>query len=108
MAEYLGETLVKQEDTEFKDYDENAWAMYFLERYGGYDGAHHKDWTLDQIARVLKGTPIIIKEAKWDNGHTEYRVNTGEPSKDYIDWVAEMRDGEDGEFTYSYDEGIAP
>lgn len=55
----------------------------------------------------MKGTPIIIKIAKWDNGLEEYRINTGEPSQEYLDWVVEMCDGEDGN-TYDYNEGIAP
>ena len=24
-------------------------------RYGGIDGAHHKDWVIDQMVRVLAG-----------------------------------------------------
>jgi hypothetical protein len=109
MKKYLGETLVEQKDTKFKDFDKGDWAMHILECYGWIDGAHHKDWVLDQIARVMKGTPVEIKLAKWDNGHEEYRVDTVEPpSQEYLDWVKEMCDGEDGPNTYSYDEGIAP
>lgn len=108
MKGYLGETIVEQKDTEFKDYDNTAWAMYFLESYGGIDGAHHKDWVLDQIARCVKGTPVIIKVAKWEGGKEEFRISLGEPSKEYLDWVVEMKDGEDGPETYGYDEGIAP
>lgn len=108
MEGYLGESIVEQSNTEFKDYDRSAWAMYFLERYGGNDGAHHKDWVLDQIARVMKGTPIIIKLAKWSNGHKEYRISTGEPSQEYLEWVTWMKNGEDGPNTYSYEEGVAP
>ena len=108
MEGYLGETIVEQKDTKFKDYDRGSWAMYFLECYGGIDGAHHKDWVLDQMARAMKGTSIIIKLAKWSNGQQEYRISTGEPSEEYLAWVKEMCAGEDGENTYSYDEGIAP
>lgn len=108
MADYLGETIVEQKETKFKDYDQKSWAMYFLEHYGGIDGAHHKDWVLDQMARVLKNTPIIIKLARWDDGQEEYRVNTGEPSQEYLNWVKEICIGEDGPNTYDYDEGIAP
>lgn len=108
MEGYLGETIVKQEDTKFKNFDKGDWAMYFLERYGSIDGAHHKDWVLDQMALIMKGTPVVIREAKWNNGHSEYRVNTGEPSQEYLDWVAELCDGEDGPNTYGYDKGIAP
>ncbi len=103
MEVYLGETIVKQKDTKFKKFGRKAWAMYFLEKYGGFGQAHHQSWVLDQMARILKGTPLIIRIAKWSNGSEEYRISTGEPSKDYIKWVAEMCSG-----GYSYDEGIAP
>ncbi len=108
MEGYLGETIVEQKNTKFKDYNRAAWAMYFLELYGGIDGAHHKDWVLDQMARAIKGTPIVIKLAKWSNGQEEYRINTGEPSKEYLDWVVEMCNGKDGANKQSYYEGIAP
>ena len=58
-------------------------ALDLIERYGGIDGGHHKQWVLDQVARALL-----------DDG--------------YEDWVAEMKDGEDGSDTYDWDEGIAP
>ena len=61
MKAYLGLQRVNQEDTEFKDYTEKDWALYFIEAYGGIDGAHHKDWVLDQAARALHGCEIIIK-----------------------------------------------
>jgi len=108
MKEYLGETIVEQKDTEYKDYNRDDWALYFLKCYGGIDGAHHKDWVFDQIARCLKGVSIIIKLAKWENGYEEYRISTGEPTEEYLNWVAQVKYGEDGEDTYSYDEGIAP
>ena len=110
MENYLGETIVEQKDSPFKDYDTVAWAMYYLERYGGIDGGHHKAWVLDQMARIIKGTLVIISLAKWKNGHKEYHVSTGEPSKEYLDWVVCMRGppDEDGEDSYEYDEGIAP
>lgn len=108
MKDYLGEIILDIKDTEFKDYTNADWALYFIERYGGYDGAHHKDWVLDQAARCLKGTPVIIKQARWKNGTKNWRINTDEPSKEYLDWVIEMKDGEDGPDTYSYEEGIAP
>ncbi|RYD62175.1 MAG: hypothetical protein EOP83_15270 [Verrucomicrobiaceae bacterium] len=82
--------------------------MYFIEQYGGFDGAHHKDWVLDQVARILKGTPVIVQQARWENGQKEWRVETGEPSQRYLDWVVEMKAGEEGPDTYEYSEGIAP
>ncbi len=52
-------------------------------RFGGIDGAHHKDWVIDQIVRTLTGANYerIIKEAC---------------------------DGEDGPETYGWETGIAP
>lgn len=58
-------------------------ALVLIERFGGIDGEHHKQWVLDQIARVLTGNR-------------------------YPRWVVEMKAGEDGPNTYSWDEGIAP
>lgn len=50
---------------------------------GGIDGAHHKQWSLDQIVRVLTGDQ-------------------------YDTVIAEYQDGEDGPDTYTWDEGVAP
>ncbi len=85
--------------------------MYFIERYGQIDGSHHKTWVLDQVARIFKGTEVIVKEARWANGNTEYRVTLAEPSEAYKAWVIEMKgewDAENEEYEYNYDEGIAP
>lgn len=108
MAKYLGETLVDQKDTPFKDYTENDWSLYFIMRYGGIDGAHHKDWVMDQVVRILNGTELVIALAKWEDGQEEYRVCTGKPSQKYKDWVMYVKSGKDGPDTYSYYEGIAP
>lgn len=82
--------------------------MYFIQSYGQIDGSHHKQWVIDQVARILKGNKIILKQAKWDNGEMEWRVSLDEPTKEYQQWIIEMKDGEDGADTYSYDCGIAP
>jgi hypothetical protein len=74
MEGYLGEFPIKVKRSK------EQWAMTYIERYGSIDGAHHKTWVLDQIARILKGTPVITTEARWSNGHTEMRFTTGEPS----------------------------
>ena len=31
-------------------------AMKLIEQYGHVDGEHHKQWLLDQVARVLMGS----------------------------------------------------
>ena len=57
-------------------------ALGLIAEWGGIDGGHHKQWLLDQLVRVL--------------------------AEDYRAWVVEYQDGEDGEDTYEWDEGIAP
>ncbi|MHC4180472.1 MAG: hypothetical protein ACYSWU_23465 [Planctomycetota bacterium] len=56
--------------------------LQYLEKYGGFDGGHHKQWVLDQVVRIL--------------------------AADYDKWVAEYCDGEDGPQTYGWDTGIPP
>lgn len=95
--QYLCETIIKQGDIpEFKDYASIDWILYYIEHYAGIDGNHHKAWVSDQIVRIIKGTKIIIKKATWSDGQYEYRVSTGKPSKEYKDWVIDMKKGIDG------------
>jgi hypothetical protein len=108
MEGYLGETVFDAKDTEFKDFTPSDWAMYFIEGYGQIDGGHHKQWVIDQVSRILKGTSVIIKQASWDNGQKEWRMVLDEPSEEYKEWVIEMRNGEDRPNTYFYDCGIVP
>ena len=108
MEGYLGEVAVDIKDTEYKDYNEKDWALYYIAMYSGIDGSRHKAWVFDQVARILNGTKVIVKEASWDSGYKEYRITLDTPSQAYTDWVTEMKDGEDGPGTYSYDEGVAP
>ena len=58
-------------------------ALDLIVRYGGIDGAHHKDWVLDQVARVLAG-----------DGYNEM--------------VRRAKIGQDGPETHEWNEGIAP
>jgi hypothetical protein len=58
-------------------------ALALIRGCGGIDGEHHKAWVIDQVARILAG-------------------------KEYEEWVAETKSGEDGPDTYEWDEGIAP
>ena len=57
-------------------------ALDLIAQYGGVDGAHHKQWLLDQLVRKL--------------------------ANNYEEWVERYQDGEDGAETYLWDEGIAP
>jgi len=71
---YLGEEQIDISKTGFAGYTKEDWAMYFIGSYGQINGAHHKNWVLDQVARILKGTPVIVKIARWSDGNWEYRV----------------------------------
>lgn len=82
-------------------------ALMYMTMYGGIDGSHHKDWLLDQVARILNGAPVTVYKAMWEDGTVEYRPEVGESSQ-YHEWVASVKDGEDGPDTYPYSEGIAP
>ena len=110
MANYLGIFTCDIKDTEFTNYTPTDWALYWIGSYGQIDGAHHKTWVLDQVARILNGTDVIVQIAKWDNGHQEYRVKLTEPSEKYNEWILEMKgeEVEDGKFEYDYDVGIPP
>ena len=101
MKGYLGETPLKT-------ISGAEAALVYISRYGQIDGGHHKQWVLDQVARILLGTPVHVTLAKWENGQQEERYHIGEPSAEYTEWVAQMKAGEDGPNTYDYDEGIAP
>ena len=58
-------------------------ALAIIKDYGGTDGAHHKQWVLDQVVQALTDL-------------------------EYEAWVKEFEAGEDGPHTYEWDKGIAP
>ena len=107
MEGYLGEFPVELKDTPFAKFTITDWALHFIERFGGIDGAQHKQWLIDRLARILNGASINIVEARWVGGHAEYRISVGTSDR-YLTWVKEMKDGEDGPETYTWEEGIAP
>lgn len=111
MEGYLGEFDVDIASSPYADYTSADWALYWIGSYGQIDGSHHKLWVLDQIARILNGTEVQIREARWSNGHSEYRITLKEPVQQYHEWVEMMRgdyDEEYEEYEYSYNTGTAP
>src|SRR5690606_16346557 len=108
MKGYLGETKLDIHKTKYALYGQQDWVMLWIEMYKHIDGGHHKDWLIDQIARIMKGTKVSVKLAKWEDGHEEERFELEDPSGEYLKWVEEMKSGEDGSDTYSYAIGIAP
>jgi hypothetical protein len=65
---------------------------------GVYDGAHHKDWVIDQMVRALTGCPMVPKTAVDAYGKPYGYEGQGE-SAEYEKFV---RDNP------GWDEGIAP
>ena len=115
MRTYIGDTPV---DTtthhDFKNLRPKDWALKFIWMYGQFDGAHHKQWVLDQVARILNNAPVTVTEARWEddenpeNNYSEYRFHV-DTSDDYELWVKSYQgDFIDGEYEYEYDQGIAP
>ena len=82
-------------------------ALSIAVEYGGIDGAHHKDWVIDQMARALTGCPTIEQEAKDYKGKPYTYAIQGE-SEAYQSLVRDACAGVDGPDTYSWDTGIAP
>ena len=58
-------------------------ALDIAKTYGGFDGAHHKAWAIDQMCRALLGD-------------------------EYDAFVASAKAGEEGPETYEWDVGLAP
>jgi hypothetical protein len=66
-----------------KDKEKIDKALDLIVQYGGIDGAWHKDWVIDQVVRILTGDK-------------------------YEEFVFESCKGEDGDWTYGWECGIAP
>lgn len=119
-SKFLGETIVDvKTHPEFSSYTSADWALLYLSKFGQIEGEHHKAWVMDQVARILNGTPVIVEKALWENGEHEYRFTLEEkPSKKYKDWRKKMlgkkypkgsREQLSGiETEYHYNEGITP
>lgn len=82
-------------------------ALSRIAQSGGVDGAHHKQWVLDQVVRILTECPEVEHEALDVNGLKYTYTALGE-SPDYLRWLADYRAGDDGPNTYEWDEGIPP
>jgi len=122
MENYLGDIDVtdNKDLNPCFDHTPTDWTLYFIQCYGSYSGSQHKDWVLDQIARVLKGCKVQVKLAQWGdlilNGensekiirHEELRISVVSESDEYLKFVADCKDGEDGPETFEYNIGIAP
>lgn len=75
--------MTKKKTKHMSDIERINKAIELAVQYGGFDGAHHKDWVIDQMVRILAG-------------------------ERYEQIVREACDGEDGPDTYSWETGVAP
>lgn len=111
MTKYLGETPVEISQTPYADFTKLDFILEYVGRFGQIDGAHHKLWVLDQVARIANNAPIVeMRKAEWDDGTVEYRYEVG-TCKQYEDWVEQQKGAYDEELEeceYGYDEGIPP
>jgi hypothetical protein len=73
---------------------------------GAVDGSHHKMWVIDQMVRILTGSPVVTISPT--NGVRPYTCEVLGESEAYQAFVAEHNDGEEGPDTYEWDAGIAP
>lgn len=78
-------------------------ALDLITETGGFDGSHHKMWTLDQVVRILTDCPTVTKN-KTDPDGKPYTYEVLGESDEYRAWVTAYCDGE----AYLWDEGIAP
>lgn len=71
--------------TDMKASDRIVFVLNLIAQYGSIDGAHHKQWVLDQVARALQ-TP-----------------------QEYQEWAESLKFDDNGQEIYSaWDTGIAP
>lgn len=82
-------------------------ALMLAVAFGGYDGAHHKDWVIDQMVRALTGCPVE-KETIDVTGKPPYvHMQQGE-SQEYKVLIAAACAGDDGPNTYAWETGTPP
>lgn len=83
-------------------------AIEVLMSYGGFDGAHHKQYALDQTLRILTGCQYETREATDINGVKYSYEALGECEK-YRQVVAEYcNEDANGDPEYEWDVGIPP
>lgn len=84
-----------------------AFALQIASNYGGIDGDHHKAWVIDQMVRALTGCVLEPTTAtkRPSGGYSYDRLGA---SLEYEAWVRGYNDGDEGAYTYEWQEGIAP
>jgi hypothetical protein len=76
-----------------------------LDQASNVDGAHHKQWIIDQMVRALTGCPDVVRESR----DGSYTYETQGESEEYVAWRRAYEGDPDDEASYClWDEGIAP
>jgi hypothetical protein len=96
----LVDTSTHETYSNFKPAD---FAMLYIKMYGCIDGAHRKDWLIDQIARILLDATVEVRLAFWASEKTEYRFEVLDDSPEYTKFVQDTID-----HGYEYKVGIPP
>jgi hypothetical protein len=86
---------------------QTAKALAIAIRYGSIDGAHHKQWVIDQMIRALMWCPMV-ETTKLDGNGKPYTFKVQGESPEYLQFLVEAETGEEGPRTYEWDKGIAP
>lgn len=79
-----------------------ARALWYIDQYGWIDGAHHKQWVLDQAVRALTGCPYEDCTRELDSDQVITFSVQGK-SAEYTEFLAADEDFNEEEW-----EGIAP
>lgn len=112
--QYLGETPIDiATHPVYSKYTPADWALLWITMYSGFDEAHHKDWLIAEVTKILNNTQVIARLAKWSNGQEEERFTLAEPSEQFNAWKmayeGDVYPDEDGGGTeYEFNEGIPP
>lgn len=85
-----------------------AAALELASRFGCIDGDQYKMWAIDQIVRVLTGSPLVQYEVFLDAHRNASTAEVLGKSAAYQTFVADHNVGEDGPDTYEWDSGTAP
>ncbi|MEJ7687452.1 MAG: hypothetical protein WKG52_10900 [Variovorax sp.] len=102
MTRYVGTVPVdKASHPRFATYRTGDWASHFIAEYGVLPNEGHKAWLIDQVSRILHGTPVVVGQARWTDGRKEDRIWLASPSPRYMQWRKSLRLSE-------YDEGVPP
>lgn len=100
------------DDIDLSTLDGRVAAALDAATWGSIDGAHHKQWVIDQMVRMLTGCPEVERVNTSAVGGPMPYIDLGE-SDEYLAWVRMAgREDErelDGSPTYEpWDTGISP